>query len=58
MYETLSQWLIKLPELFAEFGGWLTSPLPYLNVSPLVLFGIGGVGALLGFKIFRLVVGG
>lgn len=58
MIDTLIDWLINLPILFAEFGTWLTSDLPYINVSPLAMFSLTGITALVGFLLVRLVIGG
>lgn len=58
MANVLFDWLVKIPQLFAQFGEWLTEPLPRLGISPLAVFSVAGVTALLGFKLFRLVVGG
>lgn len=56
--DTLWQWVINLPLVFVEFFKWLTSDLPYLNMSPLALFTFGGLTILIGFLLVRLVVGG
>lgn len=58
MDNTLWQWLINLPLIFAEFYKWLTADLPYINLSPLALFSFGGLTALIVLLLVRLVVGG
>ena len=58
MENTLFQWLFDMLGEFAKFGNWIVTPLPYLNVSPLALFGFGGITLLIGFLLVRLVVGG
>lgn len=54
----LWNWLINLPLVFVEFYEWITTDLPYLNVSPLTLFTFGGLTALIVLLLVRLVVGG
>ena len=56
--ETLWNWVINLPLVFVEFFKWLTTDLPYLNMTPLALFTFGGLTILIGFLLVRLVVGG
>lgn len=56
--ENLWNWLINLPLVFVEFYKWLTTELPYINVSPLTLFTFGGLTALIVLLLVRLVVGG
>lgn len=56
--ETLWNWLINLPLVFVEFFKWLTEPLPYINISPLMLFSFVGLTILIGLLLVRLVVGG
>jgi len=56
--ENLWQWVINLPLVFTQFFSWLTTDLPYINLSPLALFSFGGLTALIVFLLVRLVVGG
>lgn len=56
--QRLWNWVINLPLVFAEFGEWLTTELPYVNLSPLGLFSIAGITALVGILLVRLFVGG
>lgn len=56
--QQLWSWVINLPLVFAQFFEWLTTDLPYLNISPLSLFTFGGLTVLIGFLLVRLVVGG
>lgn len=58
MASTLWSWVINLPLVFAQFGEWLTTDLPYLNISPLMLFSFAGLTALIIILLVRLVVGG
>lgn len=56
--QQLWSWVINLPLVFAQFFEWLTTDLPYLNISPLSLFTFSGLTILIGFLLVRLVVGG
>lgn len=56
--ENLWNWVINLPLVFTEFLSWLTVDLPYINMSPLALFSVGGLTIIIGFLLVRLVVGG
>lgn len=58
MEQTLIYWLLSLLTEFAKFGNWLTSPLPYINLSPLAVFSFSGLVIVIGFLLVRLVVGG
>lgn len=58
METTLINWLVSLITEFAKFGSWLTSPLPYINMPPLAVFGFTGLTALIVILLVRLVVGG
>lgn len=56
--ETLFKWLLDLPRAFADVGNWLITPLPYINLAPLGVIGIGGLTAIVAIKVVRLFVGG
>ena len=56
--QQLWSWVINLPLVFVDFFNWLTTDLPYINISPLALFTFGGLTVLIGFLLVRLVVGG
>lgn len=56
--EYLINWVINLPLAFSTFLAWLTTPLPYINISPLSIFSLGGISLLVGFLLLRLVIGG
>lgn len=56
--ENIFKWLLDLPRMFGEFGEWLNTPLDYIGLTPLALFGIGGLTAVIGVKVVRLFVGG
>lgn len=58
MENTLFEWLLNLVKEFAKFGNWLTTPLQYINVSPLAIFGFAGITALVVILLVRLFVGG
>lgn len=54
----LVNWLSNLIQSFLQFGSWLSTPLPYLNITPLALLGFTGLIVVIGFLLVRLVVGG
>lgn len=54
----LWNWVINLPLVFVEFMEWLTTPLPYIDLSPLGLFSFAGLTALISILLIRLFVGG
>lgn len=56
-YELIN-WLSNLIQSFLQFGNWLTSPLEYINLTPLELIGFTGLIVVIGFLLVRLVVGG
>lgn len=56
--ETLFKWLLDLPRAFGDVGNWLITPLPYINLAPLAVIGIGGLTAIVAVKVVRLFVGG
>lgn len=58
MVNTLINWLLSLVQEFAKFGTWLTTDLPYINISPLAIFSFTGITLILGFLLVRLVIGG
>lgn len=58
MENVLINWLLDLIKQFAQFGSWLTEPLPYINLAPLSILGFTGLTIVIGFLIVRLVVGG
>lgn len=60
MEKTLFDLLLNIPSYVATFTDWLMQPLPYVNISPLGLFGIGGgavIIAIIGFHLLHLVIG-
>lgn len=58
MNNELFNFLLNIPLTLSEFGAWLVEPLPYVNMSPLALFGLSGITLLLGIHLLRLFVGG
>lgn len=58
MERTLFQWLLDLPTIFAQFGEWLITPLPYINMAPLAIISVAGVTLIIGLLALRLVIGG
>lgn len=57
MDSALFDWVLNIPYVMAEFTKWLTEPLapPYISLSPLALFGIGGVGVLTTIIVVHIV---
>ena len=58
MTNTLIEWLINLIYEFMQFGSWLVTPLPYVNMTPLAMFGFAGLTAIIVILLVRLFVGG
>lgn len=58
MVITLWNWLLNLPVVFIQMMSWLVSPLPLLNITPLMLFSIEGITIIVGLLLTRLVLGG
>lgn len=58
MENVLITWLLDLIREFAKFGTFLTQDLPYIGISPLSLFSFTGLTILIGFLLYRLVIGG
>ena len=61
MDSSLFEWVLNIPSVVAGFGSWLTNPIypPYIDISPLGLFGLGGVGviiAIIGVHVVRLFI--
>lgn len=61
MAQQLFDWLLQIPQTVASFGSWLTTDLQIgqWSISPLGLFGIGGVAVvigLIGVHIVRLFI--
>lgn len=58
MTQNIFNWVLSIPSILADFGNWLFTDLPYINISPIAIFTVAGVALLLGFHLLRLVVGG
>ena len=58
MEQTLFNWLLNLITEFGKFGNWLTTPLEYINLPPLAIFGFSGLTLLIGIHLIRLFIGG
>lgn len=50
----LFTWLLNLTNVFAQFSSWLTTPLQYFNISPLEMFTVGGLTALISIHLVKL----
>lgn len=54
------EWLVHLPQYFAQFGDWLVTPVGIgdLTISPIAMFGSGAlvfVGVIIALKIKSLI---
>ena len=58
MDNVLFNWLLEVTQDLATLGTWLTTPLPYINASPLAMFTPPVLTALIGWHLLRLIVGG
>ena len=58
MVNELVKWITNLIPEFVKFGAWLTTPLQYVNLSPLALLGFTGLTIIIGYLLARLVIGG
>lgn len=49
MTQELMDFMLEIPFTLAKFGNWLVTPLDptYLNISPLGLLGVTGVGIII-----------
>ena len=54
----LFNWLLNLVNVFAQFLTWLTTALPYINLSPLDLFTFNGLTVIIVALLLRLFIGG
>ena len=57
-YKMFLNFAYQLIKEFASFGEFLTTKLPYINITPLAIFSVTGISAILVFVVMRLVVGG
>lgn len=61
MEQQLFDFLMNVPQTIGAFSNWLMSPIyaPYINVSPITLFSVGGVSVIiwiLGIHVVRLLL--
>lgn len=58
--ENIIDFLLGIPATIGQFGNWLVTPLGHgLDISPLGLFGVGGVAviiSIIGVHIVRLFI--
>lgn len=52
----LFKYLLDLTYFVAQLGSWLTTPLDFINITPLEFFTVGGFGVILVLHIIHLVV--
>ena len=55
MAKTIFEWVLNIPQYLGEFSSWLTTPLQYINLSPLALLTIGGGTALITVIVIHIV---
>lgn len=55
MASTIFQFFLDIPKQLAPFTTWLFTDLPYINIAPIALFGIGGFTAILVLHLIHLV---
>lgn len=58
MTDRLLNWLLTIPQILAQFTNWIIQPLPVINLSPLALISVGGIGLLIAWHLTRLIIGG
>lgn len=58
MVMRLLEWLLTIPQILAQFTSWIIQPLPVINLSPLALISVGGIGLLIAWHLTRLIIGG
>lgn len=52
----LFNWLLNLTNTTATMATWLTSTLPYVNLTPLELFSVAGITALISIHLVKLFI--
>lgn len=57
MEQTLFDFALQIPQTLASFGNWLITPISpqFLNISPLGLLGVGGVGFIISIIAIHVV---
>ena len=57
MEQTLFDFILNIPLFLSKLGSWLVSPINerFLNISPLALFGVGGVSIFLGIITIHII---
>lgn len=58
MENVFVNWFTWLIIEFTKFGTWLTTPLQYIGIEPLYIFGFTGLTAIIAILLVRLFVGG
>ena len=49
-------WASEALKNIGEFGQWLVTPLPNLNIAPLAIVGsVAGISVIIGFLILNLI---
>lgn len=53
---TVWEWATGALKNIGEFGSWLVSPLPNLNIAPLAIVGsVAGISVIIGFLVLNLI---
>lgn len=55
-YSLFLTWIEKVIQTFSTIGGWLTTPLEYINIAPLWLITGTGLVAFLVTAIIKWVI--
>lgn len=55
MEQNIFNWVLDIPSILSQFGSWLFTELPYIKMSPIAIFTIGGIGAILVLHLIHLV---
>lgn len=55
MEQNIFNWLISIPSILAQFSNWLFTKLPYINITPISIFTLSGISAILVFHLVKLV---
>lgn len=55
MEQNIFDWVISIPCVLSQFTSWLFTKLPYINLTPISIFTLTGISAILVFHLIKLV---
>lgn len=55
-YEVFFTWIEKVVNTMASIGGWLTTPLDYINIAPLWIITGTGLVTIIAVAVVKWVV--